>query len=90
MPLVKGSSKKTISHNIHEMVKAGHPHAQAVAAALHTAHYKEKGFYTHNTHASLQGQEESVKTSGDGFSDAYVPKSPTTDSFYSNVSNWKR
>ena len=50
----------------------------------------DKGFYTHGTHASMQGQEESVKTSGDGFSDAYIPKLPTTDSFYSNVSNWKR
>jgi len=90
MPLHKGSSKKVISKNIHEMVAAGHPQAQAVAAALHNAHYKEKGFYTHSTHASLQGQEESVKTSGDGFSDSSVPNKPTTDSFYHNVSNWKR
>lgn len=45
----------------------------------------EKGFYTHNTHASMQWQEESVKTSGDGFSDAYIPKRPTTDSFHNGV-----
>lgn len=37
MPLVPGSDEKTISHNISEMVKAGHPRDQAVAAALHTA-----------------------------------------------------
>lgn len=38
MPLLKG--KKNIGHNIREMEKAGHPHKQAVAAALHTANPK--------------------------------------------------
>jgi 8-oxo-dGTP pyrophosphatase MutT (NUDIX family) len=38
MPLESGSSKEAISHNIHEMVKAGHPQKQAVAAALHKAY----------------------------------------------------
>jgi hypothetical protein len=37
MPLQSGSSKEVISHNIAEMVKAGHPQKQAVAAALHKA-----------------------------------------------------
>jgi hypothetical protein len=37
MPLLKGKSKATISHNIREMKKAGHPHKQAVAAAMNTA-----------------------------------------------------
>lgn len=37
MPLKKGHDKETIAHNVREMVKAGHPHKQAVAAALDEA-----------------------------------------------------
>lgn len=37
MPLSKGKSQKTISQNIREMMEAGHPQPQAVAAALETA-----------------------------------------------------
>jgi hypothetical protein len=87
MPLHSGSSKKVISKNIHEMIAVGHPHNQAVAAALHNA---DNGFYGHDTHESLQHLEDDVDCSGDGFDDSSVPKRPTTDSFYDNVSNWKR
>lgn len=37
MPLKSGSSQKTISSNISEMIHAGHPRDQAIAAALSTA-----------------------------------------------------
>lgn len=37
MPLSKGKSKKVISENIREMVEAGHPQKQAVAASLNEA-----------------------------------------------------
>jgi hypothetical protein len=37
MPLKKGKSRATISHNISEMVHSGHPRRQAIAAALKKA-----------------------------------------------------
>lgn len=79
MPLRKGKSQKVISSNIREMIKAGHPHNQAVAAAMHMA--KDSGFYGHMTHASVQKNEDSVKVIGSQ-PDADYPKSPKTDTFY--------
>lgn len=44
MPLKEGSSNKTISKNIEELKKAGHPIKQAIAIALEEARKsKRKG-----------------------------------------------
>ena len=40
MPLKPGSTHKVIDQNIHEMIKAGHPVKQAVAAAAKSANAK--------------------------------------------------
>jgi len=37
MPLMKGSSKKAISHNIGELVHSGRPQKQAIAIAMRVA-----------------------------------------------------
>lgn len=37
MPLKKGSSQDTISENIREMIRSGHPRNQAIAAAMRSA-----------------------------------------------------
>ena len=42
MPLKPGKSRKIISQNISEMIRAGHPRDQAIAAALNKARKKRK------------------------------------------------
>lgn len=42
MPLIKGKSEKAFHSNIREMVKAGHPVKQAVAAAYSEKREAEK------------------------------------------------
>lgn len=42
MPLKNGKSQQVISSNIREMMKAGHPQKQAIAAALSKARGKKK------------------------------------------------
>ena len=42
MPLKAGKSKATISKNIAEMIRAGHPKKQAVAAAYRKAGMSRK------------------------------------------------
>jgi hypothetical protein len=42
MPLFPGSDQKTIGHNIREMLEAGHPRDQAIAASLNKAGKSKK------------------------------------------------
>lgn len=64
MPLKPGKSQDTISSNISEMVRAGHPQKQAVAAALETAreHMKKGGktkkFHVGPIHSSVAGRTD--------------------------------
>ncbi len=81
MPLTKGKSQKAISHNISEMIAAGHPREQAIAAALRTARKIAKadggGLYA-NIHAKQQriahGSKEHMRKPGS-------PGAPTADAF---------
>jgi hypothetical protein len=63
MPLKHGSSQETISSNISEMINAGHPRDQAIAAALSTAREGRKRggkVKTHSgpIHSSVAGRTD--------------------------------
>jgi hypothetical protein len=80
MPLSKGKSEKTISKNISEMVVAGHPQKQAVAAALNVAREARAnggGLYA-NIHAKQEriahGSHERMRKPG-------AKGAPTLDAF---------
>jgi hypothetical protein len=80
MPLKKGSNQKTISRNISEMIHAGHPRDQAIAAALSTARKlkAEGGGLYANIHAKQEriqhGSHEHMRKPG-------APGAPTAKAF---------
>ncbi len=62
MPLRSGSDQATISYNIHEMIASGHPHAQAVAAALHSAHpHRDDGGMVPSAPGPTPGLQPSIQ-----------------------------
>ena len=80
MPLKHGKSQKTVSSNIAEMVRAGHPQDQAIAAALNTArqaHASGGGLYA-NIHAK---QERIAHGSHEHMRKPNSHGAPTADAF---------
>lgn len=86
MPLIKSGSRKAISENISEMVHAGHPQDQAVAAAMRNArqygkaggggmaqageHMASKAMFHGFLHSSVPGRTDKLPISVQG--GAYV------------------
>jgi hypothetical protein len=80
MPLKKGKSQATISSNISEMSRAGHPHDQAVAAALNISRSVKAaggGLYA-NIHAK---RERIADGSGEKMRKVGSKGAPTANAF---------
>lgn len=65
MPLQPGRSAKIKSHNISEMIAAGHPRSQAIAASLHEAdkahnHLSSGGFSSPSTPFYVRNEARNV------------------------------
>lgn len=58
MPLKPGKSRETISSNIKEMMAAGHPQKQAVAASLREARGGTKQTYGHTPAQNVQAFDD--------------------------------
>lgn len=56
MPLIKSASDAARSENIGEMIKAGHPRDQAIAAAYHNQREAER-----DTHESRNAERHAME-----------------------------
>jgi hypothetical protein len=72
MPLIKSGSRKAVSENISEMVHAGHPQNQAVAAALRNAR-QYGGKYAAGGFTEPYGQKLLERQQFHGFLHSPVP-----------------
>jgi hypothetical protein len=59
MPLIKSASDKARSENIREMIEAGHPPKQAMAAAYHNQREAER--HTHDERNAMRHEHEKRK-----------------------------
>ena len=71
MPLKSGSSKAVISENIAEMIKAGHPKEQAIAAAYSNAR-KDSGIDRKETKAEHESHKNDLKEEPDSSLVAFI------------------
>lgn len=66
MPLSRGASRQTIGNNIKEMISAGHPQKQAIAASLNEARksgttHKERKVKEHKAEHKKEHEEGAKK-----------------------------
>jgi hypothetical protein len=68
MPLKPGKSKQTVSHNIKEMIKSGHPREQAIAASLSNARkFAEGGNVSEKMMSDLMSKRKKKLEADKGF-----------------------